>query len=208
MQWKTNLLCGVYKQELSSSVYFPSIKDSDDKNTHEDILKKKKYSFMVIKHSLMRLKTTKQEVYFLKDSPPSTQHVNYSSCASSVPTPRSACEKIKKVDSAETDRVDDVPGGSEFQATENFQTSQSKQFVRNYLKTKTGSTGELAPPPPPSGEKPDEARRDVNGNVPETGESAGDEHSAEEEEDAVLFLAVAVRDCIPSPYDTEALAFR
>ena len=29
-----------------------------------------------------------------------------------------------------------------------------------------------------------------------------------EEEHAVLFLAVAVRDCIPSPYDTEALAFR
>ena len=98
------------------------------------------------------------------------------------------------MDSAETDRVDDVPGGSEFQATENFQTSQSKQFVRNYLKTKTGSTGELAPPPP-SGEKPDEARRDING-------------AEEEEEGAVLFLAVAVRDCIPSPYDTEALAFR
>ena len=45
-------------------------------------------------------------------------------------------EKTENKPSQESRNSDILP-------TKNFQTSRSKQFVRNYLKTKTGSVGEL-----------------------------------------------------------------
>merc|ERR1711934_601147 len=111
---------------------------------------------MVIKHSLMRFKTTRQEVYFLKDSPENSQS-SVINCSSSILTdnikdPRSSspCEKFNNVYSRE-------PSRSEFQAMANFQTAQSI----------------------------------VN-----------------DDDFEVKFIATAVRDCVPSPYDQEALPFR
>jgi len=200
-KWKSNLLCGIYKEELSSSVYFPQKAEVDIVRKHQDLLKKKKYSFMVVKHSLMRLKTTKQEVYVFKDkdSPPLEQnnYINYSSCVlDKIKTPRSnpVCEKIKKLYSPELILAPEPTkiGVSGIQTTKNFQTSQSKQFVRNYLKTKAVSTEELRTASDDN--KPDEAS-DING-------SAFD--SCRE----LQITATALRDCVPSPYDCEGLAFR
>ena len=154
---------------------------------------------MVVKHSLMRLKTTKQEVYVFndKDSPPLEKQncINYSSCVpDKFKTPRSnfVGEKIKKVNSPELKPAKTTKiGVSGIQTTKNFQTSQSKQFVRNYLKTKAVSTEELRIG---SDDKPDEPS-DINGNA---SKSCREVH----------ITATALRDCVPSPYDSEGLAFR
>ena len=74
--------------------------------------------------------------------------------------------------------------------TVDFQTSQSRLFVRNYLKSKAGSSGELS-----------------------YGSSLHDVHSQPiarraQLEPKTLLTATALKDCVPSPYDTEALAFR
>lgn len=198
-KWKTNLLCGVYKQELSSSVYLPSIRDKEEQKKQLDIMaKKKKHSFMVIKHSLMRFKTTRQEVYFLKDSPENSQS-SVINCSSSVLTdnikdPRSSspCEKFNNVYSRE-------PSRSEFQAMANFQTAQSKQFVRNYSKSRSGSSGELRCSDEMVNDAMTEGCRDINGN---------DQPIVNDDDYEVKFIATAVRDCVPSPYDQEALPFR
>ena len=192
-QWKTNLLCGVYRQELSSSIYLPSVKDKEEQKKQLDIIsKKKKHSFMVIKHSLMRFKTTRQEVYFLKDSPEDSQSsvINCSSILTdNIKDPRSSssCEKFNDVYSRE-------PSRSEFQTMANFQTAQSKQFVRNYSKSRSGSTGELRC----ADELVNEAMT----------ECCDDERIVNDDDYEVKCFATAVRDCVPSPYDQEALSFR
>ena len=184
----------MYEQELSSSVYFPSIKEKEEQK------KKKKHSFMVIKHSLMRLKTTRQEAYFLTDSPGDSQ-TNVINCSSiltdNIKDPRSSSpsEKINHGYSGESRR-------SEFQTRENFQTSQSKQFTRNYSKTKSGSSGELLC----KDELANDAmtvRSDMNGN-----DVRHNQPIVNDDEYEVKFTATAVRDCVPSPYDQEALPFR
>ena len=188
----------MYKQELSSSVYLPSIRDKEEQKNQQDILaKKKKHSFMVIKHSLMRFKTTRQEVYFLKDPPENSQSsvINCSSILTdNIKDPRSSspCEKFNNIYSRE-------PSRSEFQTMENFQTSQSKQFVRNYSKSRSGSSGELRCADEMVNDAMTEGCSDINGN---------DQPIVNDDDYEVKFIATAVRDCVPSPYDQEALSFR
>ena len=90
----------MYKEEYSSSVYLPN-KDENLVMRTMDMAKKKKRSFTVVKHSLMRLKTTKQEVYVFQDQDSPPQFINSSDSSShtdNIKNPRShvkADEKIK-----------------------------------------------------------------------------------------------------------------
>lgn len=170
-KWKSNLLCGFYKQEISSSVYFPSKKEFQWNVPHKD-LDQKKHSLKVVKHSMMRLKTTKQEVCVF-NSPDSSHLNNYSSSTKTVENIKIP-EKINKINSPETTKQ---LRSNEFQTTENFQTPQSKQFIRNFLKSRSGSLTDVVHDVEPS--------------------SVGEE-----------IHAVALKDCVPSPYDREALSFK
>ena len=195
----------MYKEEYSSSVYLPC-KDNDLVNKTKDMAKKKKSSFTVVKHSLMKLKTTKQEVYvFHDDQDSSPQLINSSTDSSSYiqpdTCPRSHVktdEKIKTLRSPEINQH--YPVDSVIQDTTNFQTLQSKQFVRNYLKTKAGSTGELCSTNPEEDmvEQTNDIHSDSNGNNFNTNASENNIH----------LTATAIKDCVPSPYDHEALAFK
>ena len=145
---------------------------------------------MVIKHSLMRLKTTKQEVYIFQDQPSGSSDSMSSDSTNmdQVNISRPGDEKMKEVNSPETQKqLNNTSSG--FHGAENFQTPQSKQFVRNYLKTNTGSVNDLTI-------GFNEIQRNVNFN------------SAHDSDEKICITAVALKDFVPSPYDTEALAFK
>ena len=151
---------------------------------------------MVIK-SLMRLKTTKQEVYIFHDQQQSGSSDSTSSDSTNmdqVNTSRSVDEKMKRVNSPEQLN----PGTSSgFPAAENFQTPQSKQFVRNYLKTKqAGSVNDLTIGVTESTIIPNHDSSNIMNS------------NAHDSDDEICMTAVALKNCVPSPYDNEALAFK
>ena len=199
-------MCGIYAEEMSASTYLPTQQHESCQdfpaNTRkkQDFLRKKKYSLMVMKQSMMRVKPSKHDVYVLSNrtdgSPGDNLKLNYSTNSDKLISSRPGGEKIQNGPAGhhqpiqETESNQNNPSVEPQPLSVNFQTSQSRLFVRNYLKSKTGSSGELS-----------------------YGCSLNDIHSrpiarrAQLEHKTVL-TATALKDCVPSPYDTEALAFR
>ena len=176
-------------------MYFPTQNELENGKIHFKDFDKKKQTLMVIK-SLMRLKTTKHEVYIFQDqqSGSSDSMSSVSTNMDQVNTSRSVDEKMKRVNSPEQ-----LDASSGFHGAENFQTPQSKQFVRNYLKTKAGSVNDLTIGINESSSEPNHRDHDFSKNV---------NFYAHDSDDEICMTAVALKNCVPSPYDSEALAFK
>ena len=196
---------------MSASTYLPTQQDGsrqefqiNTRKKQQDFLRKKKYSLMVMKESLMRVKTSKHDVYVVSDhtngSAGDRLRLNYGTKSDKLISSRPSGEKIQSGPAAGQHQppIQETTGSvwSDHDTTVpqplsvNFQTSQSRLFVRNYLKSKTGSSGEL-----------------------NYGSSLHDVHChpiarRAQLEPKTLLTARALKDCVPSPYDTEALAFR
>ena len=159
-----------------------------------------------MKQSMLRVKTSKHDVYVVSDhtngSAGDRLQLNYGTKSDKLISSRPSGEKIQSGPAAAAGQhqqtIQETTGSawSDHNTTEtqplsvNFQTSQSRLFVRNYLKSKTGSSGEL-----------------------NYGSSLHDIHCRPiarraQLEPKTLLTARALKDCVPSPYDTEALAFR
>ena len=202
------MLCGVYAEEMSASTYLPTQQQHGSRqdfpvNTRkkqQDFLRKKKYSLMVMKQSMMKVRTSKHEVYVVSDNTNGSVgdrlKLNYSTNSDKLISSRPSGEKIQSVPAGQHQHhqpIQEMTTGSVCSdqrspsiepqpLSVNFQTSQSRLFVRNYLKIKTGSSlSDIHCPPI--------ARR-------------------AQLEPRTLLTARALKDCVPSPYDTEALAFR
>ena len=156
---------------------------------------------MVMKQSMMRVRASKQEVYVLSDdtdsSPGDKLKLNYITKSDKLISSRPSGGKIQSGPAGRSQQIQETSSNQNSPAigepqplSVNFQTSQSRLFVRNYLKSKTGSSAEL-----------------------NYGCSLNDVHSRPitrraQLEPKTLLTATALKDCVPSPYDTEALAFR
>ena len=151
---------------------------------------------MVMKQSMMRVKTSKHDVYVVSDHTAGSSgdklRLNYSTNSDKLISSRPSGEKIQSAPAGQHQHQQPIQEttGSVVSSNHtepqplsvNFQTSQSRLFVRNYLKSKTGSSlSDIHCPPI--------ARR-------------------AQLEPRTLLTARALKDCVPSPYDTEALAFR
>ena len=75
----------------------------------------------------------------------------------------------------------------------------AKTLLRNYSKSRSGSSGELRCADEMVNDAMTEGCSDINGN---------DQPIVNDDDYEVKFIATAVRDCVPSPYDQEALPFR
>ena len=159
---------------------------------------------MVMKQSMLRVKTSKHDVYVVSDhtngSAGDRLQLNYGTKSDKLISSRPSGEKIQSGPAGHHQHQQPIQEttGSVVSSNHtepqplsvNFQTSQSRLFVRNYLKSKTGSSGEL-----------------------NYGSSLHDIHCRPiarraQLEPKTLLTARALKDCVPSPYDTEALAFR
>ena len=198
---------------MSASTYLPSqpLGSGQDfpvntRKKQQDFLRRKKYSLMVMKQSMLRVKTSKHEVYVLSDDTSDgcvsdKLKLNYNTNSDKLISSRPGGEKIQTAPAGRHQPIQEttssewsdlnIPSVQPPQPLSvNFQTSQSRLFVRNYLKSKAGSSGELS-----------------------YGSSLHDVHSQPiarraQLEPKTLLTATALKDCVPSPYDTEALAFR
>ena len=157
---------------------------------------------MVMKQSMKRVKTSKHEVYVVSNdcnnSRPAGQGEgrNYQTARDKLISSRTNCEKIQTgpniQEMIKSDTVSQKDIQRDDQISVNFQTSQSRLFLRNYLKSKTCSSRDLH-----------FGSSDNLLNV--TGSPT---KGTAQEEPKTLLTAIAVKDCVPSPYDTEALAFK
>ena len=201
--WKTNLLCGVYKEELSSSTFYGALDCNENTNVllgtkalrdEAEIMKKKKYSLLLKRKSFLRIRSAKCEVY-LVDCKGSEGHLSNEE----PPMTRPICEKTSNDFVQENSAA---PGENQaYLAPLNLQTCHAKQFERNYLKSKKQfpSVGDIS-----SLSSQDEQSKKSNlyknllhSNLGETGERQ-----------PTICLATAIKDSIPSPYDIQALSFK
>ena len=197
-------MCGVYAEEMSASTYIP--KPCRDfpvpvsfRKKDPDFLKKKKYSLMIMKQSMMRVKSSKHEVYVVSDNDESRnsqltagERIHNQTETDKLISSRPRCEKIQSGSPIQETIKSEHRNHSDNQCTVNFQTSQSKLFVRNYMKSKTGSPRDL--------------HFGSSDNVYDFHRRPASRPA--QLEPKTLLTATAVKDCVPSPYDMEALAFR
>merc|ERR1712083_291184 len=207
---KTNFLCGVYKKEVSSSIFYTrnaskdryvvigeeSIRNipedlktnqiikqkADDGRARRDDWRLKKYS-TVMKRTVLSVRTVKHNVTVGNTS----SNGNTDDDDNEGKNTRTVNEKYSQGNNHEY-------GGKNIKIRSQRQTCQAKQFPRKYLKTKkaSGSLGEL----------------ENLSNKPTKSSQSQICIKARLGLKPVLCKAIAIRDYVPSPYDQQGLPFR
>ena len=207
---KTNFLCGIYKKEVSSSIFYTrnaskdryvvigeeSIRNipedimtnqniegkNDDGGARRDDWRLKKYS-TVMKRTVLSVRTVKHNVTVGNNS----SNDNTDDQSNEGKNTRTVNEKYSQGNNQEYD-------GKNIKTRSHRQICQSKHFPRKYLKTKkvSGSLGELST---------------LSNNQAKISESQIC-IKARLGLKPVLCRAIATKDYVPSPYDKQGLPFR
>ena len=210
-RWKRNFLCGVYREEISSSISYAkhaswdryvakdegSIRDiskgADNGDTSEnrfergrvrvDNWKMKRFS-AVKKKAVMNVNTMKHEVTIVGDAHADGLNNNDNESKNTRTLGVKTSEKYSQGNTSEyagknTNMTMKTPRHN----------CQGKQFQRKYLKTKkySGSLGDLT-------KHEDENKQSLK--------------LSKTIQDPIICRAVAIKSCVPSPYDKQALPFK
>ena len=149
VSWRTNLLCGMYSKELTSSIFY----------------------------------TMEGEEVYLRQSPCRTMEPEVPKQSAPEPNPTATVRHVRMV------------GKSRRWSMANRTVSSFQRRLQRRVSRKV------------SGSMDNLHEREHNSNVGEM-QFESTQRVRGEEDDRVMCEAIAVKDCYPSPYDREALAFR